>query len=157
MYEGMEIELNLVDVYRPDGPYTWVEIPTVDRPSCDGQDGLGVGRYRIRLGPRQEFTSCRSYPIAAMEPELVGVSFRDARSHPSYISAELRYCGGWWDFDAFRLDSLDDDAFGEVATPGQVPPLIVFRYMSGDCDCFDQWVGEVRVLDSSPSPGTDGG
>lgn len=150
----MRVELTLVAEYSPSSPYTWVDGPRPEgAPSCEGIDGLELGVYTFELGPNQALgIDCRHYPVVSSEPSLGTVDLSGARASHTYLSAEVPHCGGWWRFHAFRGGDGDPDAFGERAVEGTVPPLIVQRTISGDCDCFDEWVGEVRRAPSAGDP-----
>lgn len=152
MEEGMRVELTLVAEYSPSSPYTWVEGPRPEgAPSCEGIDGLALGTYTFELGANQAIgIDCRHYPVVSSEPPLGTVDLTRARASHTYLSAEVPHWGGWWRFHAFRVG--DDDAFGEEAIEGMLPPLIVQRTISGDHDCFDEWVGEVRRAPSAGDP-----
>lgn len=153
MWDGMRMELTLVAEYSEDSPYPWIGGPRLDAPSCEGIDGLGIGSRVLELGPNQAIGyECRAYPIRSMEPSLVGVDLSSARASPTYLSAETFACGGAYTFHAFRVGYADDYAFGERAVEGMLPPLVVQRTISGDCDCFDEWVGEVRLLEEDAGP-----
>lgn len=162
---GDLVELELVEPYTRDTPYTWIEYLDPDRwsggaPSCGGIDGLGPGRYVWRVAGRQSdgATACAYYWVTPLHP-LGDVDFAGVvRPLPGgLVSATVPHCGGYWKLGALREPDQGRDAFGEEATPGRRPPLVVQRTISGDCGvCFDQWVAEIRHVDlDAGSP--DGG
>jgi hypothetical protein len=164
-YEGFEIgrrvEIELVAPYGADGPYPWQDMG-VRLPSCNGIDGLDVGVYTFRVHQRGGAgLECFSYSVVPDEPlgeVMFGPNVPPAPGPVVY--SQTPHCGGWWRLQGLRhWSDQDHNPFDEVAQEGQVPPIRLQRFITGDCDCFDEWVAEIRHVSADADAGTrpDGG
>jgi len=163
---GQVVEVELIEENRRDGPYAyWEQGDRGAYPSCDGVDGLGPGtRLRFQLVSTGAGSSdCLSYQGIPLEPlsgvDAVGQQPRGGAGRGQVVSSDNRYSGpgcadARWRFFAVRHISLDDDPFGEVLTPGVLPPVLIKREING-C-CIDWWVGVVRHVEPTDA-GVDGG
>lgn len=146
---GAEVELALVERYGPSDAYEYAPLIDVDLPSCDGRDGLGLGRFAFRTAGRAVADeACQSYWVEPVAP-LGDVDFTgDVRPTGGVIGAQVAHRGGFWRFWALRVGGASDDLdpFGEAIEPGAPPPLVVQRYITaeGEESCFDEWAAEIR-------------
>lgn len=160
---GDRVEIELIEPYVREGPYTWVEYlgAAGGAASCEGRDGLVPGAYAFEIVDSTGVNGCLDFAISPSSP-IGAVEFGAPRPTAGpFLSSFARHCGGIWTFVAFRPDPTDLDPFGEEARPGAYPPLVVRREVTDECGppCADRWVAEIRHLGpvSSDASTLDGG
>lgn len=156
---GEQVDLRLIEPYGPTSRFIWRNVPSVvANPSCGTRDGLGTGTFRFRMASRfdhpGEAGGCAEYVCAPVDPIPSVVVPADAqiRAFPNDGLFGMAIPGqggcGQWQLLVGRAYDQDPDPFGEVAVPGQLPPVIVLRNMVGSCgtpvDCSDAWVAEIN-------------
>lgn len=161
-YEGMAVgrtvDLRLVAEYDESGPYRYQNIGGFeDFPSCAAVDSLDVGTHEFRLIERRgtgASDGCNNY-LAVPLAEFEGVDFSEPRILGGVISAQARFRSGIWRFSVLRFTGQDRNPFDESAIEGQLPPVVARRIIEpvGEPACFDEWVGEVRVVDGAGDAG----
>lgn len=152
---GEHIQLRLVDVYVEGGPYTWVRSgDPPGTPSCAARDGLTVGSVvEVELERSVGPLGCMEY-IARPLSGIHGVDFSGmllGGGLPAFFSTVTVASGDRWHLYAVRQAAASP--IGERATFGEVPPIIVRRWIDGSAYCLDQWVGEVDLVGAAADGG----
>jgi len=156
---GDRVEIELVDEYVEGGPYLWSSAGSVGGArGCEGRDGLTVGRYPFVVSGRSGGSGCFAYG-AIPERGLWDLDFSEIRIVGAFLSTQVGFDDGYWQMVVLR-DSREPDPFGEEASRGEYPPLVVRRTISDfSTGCADAWVAEIRRLDPRSTDGAadDGG
>lgn len=157
IFPTARVQLRLLEPYSPDGTYVWDPLPGYESwASCEGRDGLVVGRYDFLAEDRSGGgLGCIATILLPLTPiGDVDVVLDRVRPLGGLASTSASYDGGAWELVVLSL-TRDGTPFGVPAVPGRAPPVRVTRRIVSEArSCHDEWAGEIVIL---PATFTDAG